>query len=173
MPVIKANRVGVAWNWYVTNKSLPMSSSVVGYGQGISLGGPTSQVGDDSYGIRHMQQAVTRSFVEGSPNTPSLCLQHVGMWRFRWVVKPGQRQVVVRTKQVKSYTGQRPTMTVKANTNVGLNSDLVATAPASSDWTLIGPIIFTSTGTDALWVELRNNLLMDDAAAFFDHIIIT
>ena len=130
--------------------------------------------GDDAYGVRHLQTSVTRSYVEGSPNTPCLQLSTVGMWRFQWVVKPGQRQVLVRTKQVKTYgTGSAPTMTVKANQNIGLNVDLGATASISSDWTLIGPIVFTSTGTGATWVELRNNVLLDDAPAYFDHIIVT
>lgn len=173
MPLIKANIAGRINNFY-WSKSLPISSSVTGYMKGISLGGPTSQNGDDSYGVRHLQTAVTRSMSEGSPNSPCLQLTTNGMWRFRWVVKPGRRQIVVRVKQVNTFdSGSRPTMNIKANPNIGLNTDLSTTASVNIDWTLLGPLTFTATGTDATWVELRNNCMLTDSPAFFDHIVVT
>jgi len=172
--IIRANRSGVAFALRATNISLPISSSVTGYLRGISLGGPTSQEGDDGYGARHLQTAITRSYVEGNPSTPCLELTTNGIFRFRWVVKAGLRSVSVLTKQIKIFNAvSRPSITIKANSNIGLNADLTSYAPISSDWITIGPVSFTSTGIDATWVELRNNLMMDNAPAYFDHIVVT
>jgi len=175
MSLVKANLSGVAFRSYINNRTINYGANAeVGFIKGISIGGPTSVDGSDSIGIRHLQTAITRSSVEGSPSSPCLELLYPGMWRFRWIVKPGQRQILVRTKQIRTFsTGSRPTMTVKANSKVGLNTNLTATASISTDWTSIGPITFTSTGTDALWVELRNNLMFTLSPAFFDHITVT
>lgn len=173
MPLVKANLSGRAFSPGGI-PALPQSASVAGWNVGINLGGPTSNVGDDSYGVRNLQYGIRKSLTEGSPNSPCLELTQPTMWRFKWVVKPGQRMISIRTKQTKYVSAtQRPSITVKANTNVGLVADLVAYAPSGTDWVIIGPIIFTATGTDALTVEVRNNLEMTNESAFFDHIIAT
>jgi hypothetical protein len=173
MPLVNATLTGRAWSLgTIDHKSiLPTSSSIPDFFQGICLGGPTSIKGDDSY-IRHLQYGITKSLSEGNPGTPSLQLVQASMWKFRWVVKPGFRRVSVRVKQGYIYTGQRPTMTIKANSSVGILSDVVATAAESTDWVTIGPTSFTSTGTDVVFVELRNNLLIEGYPAYFDHIIV-
>lgn len=172
MPIVRGNRtVGVFSQSSIDKKSNPLTSSLPSYVQGISLGGPTSIKGDDNY-IRNLQFGVTKSLAEGTPNTPSLQLTQVGMWKFRWVVKPGQRRISVRTKQIRSFTGMRPTMTIKANTNVGLTSDTVVAAADGLDWVVM-QFVFTATGTDVVFVELRNNLYVEGYPAYFDHIIVT
>lgn len=174
MPLVKANLTGRAWSLgTIDHRSLPpTTSSISNYLQGVSIGGPTSMKGDDSY-IRHLQYGITKSISEGNPSTPSLQLIQVSMWKFRWVVKPGFRRVSVRVKQAYVYSGQRPTMTIKANSTVGLSADVVATASESTDWVTIGPVSFTATGTDVVFVELRNNLLIEGYPAYFDHIVVT
>lgn len=178
MPLVKGNLSGVAWSATVSIVSLPMSSSSNGYLQGISVGGPTTTWGGNGYEILNLNPAITRSYVEGNPSTPCLTILYPSMWRFRWVVKPGQRRISVRVKQTKHHTGSyayetHPTMIIKSNPNVGLNVDLSATSSATPDWTLLGPIVFTATGMDAVWVELHNNAVLDDSPAYFDHIAIS
>lgn len=174
MPLVKANRSGNATFMPKTKAAMPQSASVFGWNKGINLGGPTSNTGDDSYGVRNLQYGVSKNTTQGSPSTPSLEISQPNFWRFPWVVKPGQRTLTIRAKQTKTFSStQRPSLTVKANRNVGLLADLVAYAPTDTDWVVIGPIIFTSTGTDLVWVEVHNNLAMSNASAYFDHIFAT
>lgn len=116
---------------------------------------------------------MSKELTEGSPSSPCIRLDYQSSWRFRWVVKPGQRQISVRVKQVKSFAGQRPTLTVKANSNVGLTTDQTAVAPEGIDWVVIGPVIFTATGTDMVYVEVKNHLQLSDGVLFIDHIVAT
>jgi len=172
MPIAKTNRTTAAYNQgTIERRALNISSSISSWNQGVSIGGPTSIRGDDSY-VRSLQFGVTKSLAEGNPATPVLQLTQVSMWKFRWVVKPGQRRISVRTKQIRYYPGWRPTMTIKANPNVGLNSDAVITANDNVDWVIMQHV-FTATGTDVVFVELRNNLFIDGYPAYFDHIVVT
>jgi hypothetical protein len=180
MPIVKAQLTGKMNPFTINRRSLPVSGSIVGWNLGLSLGGPGSMVGDDTSGIRHMNMTMQKNTTEGSPNSPCLEIGQPGFWRFRWVVKPGQRRIAVRAKQVKAVADPnwRPSMVIKANRNVGLNSDVTVLAPAGMDWVLIGPYVFTATGTDVVYVELHNNLYMNEnplqeSKAFFDHIIVT
>jgi len=173
MPLVKANLTGRMSPFFISASPLSVSASVIGYNKGISLGGPTSVLGDDGYGIRHLVPMLKKNTTEGSSNTPCLELEQPGMWRFRWVVKPGQRKISIRTKQVKTFPNERPSMTLKKNSNVGLDTDVVEYAPEGTDWVTIGPIIFMATGTDVVFVEIRNNLNISYTSAYFDHIIVT
>jgi hypothetical protein len=172
MPIARANRTtGVFSQSSFDRRGLPSTASLPAFVQGVSIGGPTSIKGDDNY-VRSLQFGVTKSIDEGSPNSPSLQLTQVGMWKFRWVVKPGQRRISIRVKQIRSFTGMRPTMTIKANANVGLTSDNVVVAPDGLDWVVM-EFVFTATGTDVVFVELRNNLYIEGYPTYFDHIIVT
>ena len=140
---------------------------------GIHMGGPTSVRGDTSFG-RHMQIGVVKNTTDGNPSSPSLSLLIPGMWRFRWVVKAGTRSISIYAKQNSTGSAFRPSLIVKANPNVGLNNDISGSAPAGSGWQTIGPVSFTSTGTDVVWVELwNNNLNTISQPALFDHIVAT
>jgi hypothetical protein len=140
--------------------------------QGIYLGGPTSQDGAGTFG-RNLQVGATQSLDEGSPSsqTPSLKLDNLGFWRFRWSVAAGSRSVSVNAKQTNS--SQRPSVVVKSNTAVGLNSDISGAAAAGNDWVTIGPVSFTATDVGMVWVELHNNCQTSNCPAYFDHIVTT
>ena len=177
MPIVKSQLTGRISNFFVTNRSLPVSSSVVGFLTGICLGN-NSPNGDDGMGLRSFSPVVTQSFSEGNPTTPCLEITQPGYWRFRWVVKPGQRRISVRVKQIKAFPNMRPTMVIKSNPLVGLNSDAIVTAPDGIDWTVIGPYVFTATNAGVVFVELHNNLAMSESPiveskALFDRIVVT
>lgn len=177
MPLIKAQLTGRISNLFETKRSLPVSSSVVGCLTGICLGN-NSPNGDDGMGLRSFSPSITQSFDAGNPSSPCLEISQPGYWRFRWVVKPGQRRISVRVKQIKAFPNMRPTMVIKSNPLVGLNSDAIVTAPYGIDWTVIGPYVFTATNIGLVFVELHNNLAMSESPvmeskALFDHIIVT
>jgi hypothetical protein len=173
MPIVKGSRSGKAMDMKVTSYGLPMSASMITSTSGINLGGMPTIVGDDSYGVRNYVFGMSKETSEGSPNSPCIRLEFPSFWRFRWVVKPGQRQIAVRVKQAKTFPDQRPKLVVKANANVGLTSDLEAVAPEGTDWVVLGPIIFTATGTDMVYVEVHNRLQISFTPMFFDHIVAT
>jgi hypothetical protein len=151
----------------------PLEPSVLGQTRGIYLQSVGSLDGSDNTGIRILETGLTRSLSEGSPSASSLKLDEPIMWRFRWSVTAGTRTISVRAKQSVTTVSQRPTMTVKANSNIGVNSDLPATASISSDWVTIGPISFLATAAGVVWVELRNNAYYSNTPAYFDHIVVT
>jgi hypothetical protein len=151
----------------------PMSSSVVGFLRGISFGGLSTMYGNDTGGIKDFQVGMKKNTTEGSPATPSLELSIPGMFRFRWSLTVGSRSVSIRVKQADLVATQRPTLVIRANSDVGVNSDLTATAAAGSDWTTIGPITFSATAVGMVWVEVYNNLQVLNTSAYFDHIVVT
>jgi hypothetical protein len=68
----------------------------------------------------------------------------------------------------------RPSMVVKANPAIGLNTDTTGTAAAGAGWIVIGPITVNPTSDGATWVELRNNLeTVTRAYCYWDHIVTT
>jgi hypothetical protein len=138
--------------------------------RGISLFGPMSWAG--GHLGRQLQAGVSRSNSEGNPAPPSLKLAKAGFWRFRWAVKSGTRTVTVYVKQAANTTPY-PSLTVRANTDIGVNSDASGTSPGGAGWVTLGPVAITPTATGAVWVELWNNLALDNSPAFFDHIVVT
>lgn len=156
---------------------------IVGYYQGISFEAPTTLDGAGSFG-RHMQVGVNRENTDGSPSPPSLRLDLPGsFWRFRWVLKTGNRTLTVAAKQNSTGSLYRPSVVIKKNLNIGLVADLSASAANGNDWVTVGPINFTVSGSDVVWVELHNNnqawtMRTNDgvlmyAPAYFDHIVTT
>lgn len=136
------------------------------------MGGPSGPNGEDTSGILNYVYGMSKDTTEGSPSSPCLRLNYPSMFRFRWVVRAGPRRIAIRAKQINMYsTEQRPSLTVKASAEVGLLDDITAFAPNGTDWVTIGPISFTATGMGMVYVEIRNNLLLSDSPAFFDHII--
>jgi len=152
--------------------------AVAGATRGISFGAPTSME-DGNFG-RNMQVGIFKDTVEGSPTQPCLRMDIPGMWRFRWVIRTGARSVSVSAKQ-NSTGSYRPSMIVRKNTACGVLTDMSASAAAGAGWTTIGPITFAGTGSEAVWVELRNNNIgvansngnLVYAPAYFDHIVTT
>jgi len=121
----------------------------------ISIGGPTGP-GNSSLGW-HMQPGVTQSAAEGFPSAPSIALSQPGAWRFRWQVSPGTQTISCYCKQP-ANASPYPTMVVRANADLGLNSDVTGTSPGGTGWVKIGPLTVVVTSPGVLWVELRNNL---------------
>jgi hypothetical protein len=174
MPLVKGSLSGKAFDGKVNTYSTALSGSVLGITKAITLGGPTSTEGNDAFGLRNYIYGMSKETTEGSPNSPCIKLEHAGtFWRFRWVLKPGQRRISIRVKQMTRTGFLRPTLIVKANTTVGLTSDLVAIAPDNDDWTVIGPIILTSTGTDMVYVQVWNNCQSTNCPLYIDRIVAT
>jgi hypothetical protein len=143
----------------------------IGVVQAISIGGPTGSRGS-SLGL-HLQNGVSRSDIEGSPDVPSVRLAQVGFWRFLWVAKsPGRYQIQVNVKQVINLP-PRPSLVIKANPDIGLSADVVGDAPDGADWVTIGPLTVNTTVPGATYIELHNNYAGDYADCFFDHIVET
>lgn len=149
----------------------------VGFLQGLAFGAPTTIDGGGSFG-RHMQVGVNRENNDGTPAAPSLRLDYPGMWRFRWVVKNGNRSISVSARQ--NSTGSfRPSMIVRKNPGIQIFNDISASAPDGAGWVNMGPITFTASGSDVVWVELHNNNhgvmnmegVLLSQPAFFDHIV--
>jgi len=144
----------------------------IGTVKGVQMGmALTSYTGDASLG-KGFQSQISKSMNEGSPSTPCLSINVPGMWRFRWVVKTGARSIYVLAKQNSTGSVNRPSLIVKSNLNVGLQNDISGSAADGNNWISIGPVSFTSTGTDVVWVELwNNNYVTYETPALFDHIV--
>lgn len=165
------NKIGNAYTANVTNNDSDIGQQrSVAFTQGINLGGPIDLY-RSSFG-RSLQVGITQSFTEGNPLVPSLQISYYGMWRFRWVVKTGTRSISINCK-FPSLSTPRPSMNIKANPSIGIPSDIITYAPAGTGWVTIGPVSFVSTGTDVVWVELWNNVIMDNTSpCYFDHIVV-
>lgn len=112
--------------------------------------------------------AGARNNVEGDPSQPCLELFGPGMWRFRWSFASGSRSISISVMQVSDST-PRPTLTVKANPDCGVNADVTGTAGSGVGWVTIGPVNITPTSSGAVWVELRSNYQAPESS-FWDNI---
>lgn len=145
--------------------------AIIGAVKGICIDQCSSYNGDAA--SRHLQVGARQESVDGSPLTPCLALDIPGFWRFRWSVTAGNRTLTVNTKQV-SNSVMRPTVKIKKNSAIGLNADVIGTAPAGAGWVTLGPVSFSVSGTGMVYVELWNNDTMNYAStAYFDHLILT
>lgn len=143
----------------------------IGALKGVYLGGVTSVIGN-SPGGSHLRTGVSKNTTDGHPNPPCLSLDTPTMWRFRWVVKTGTRSIYVSANQNSTGSLNRPSLIVRSNPSIGLNNDISGSAPDGVGWTTIGPVTFSATGTDVVWVELwNNNYAFINTPALFDHII--
>lgn len=147
----------------------------LGYANAVVIGSPTSPRSDGTFG-KSLQIGLVKNTTDGSPfsQTPCLQLDYPGFWRFRWSVRSGTRSVYINAKQTSNgIAEQRPAVIVKANSDVGLLSDVIVAAEEGNDWVTIGPVTFTSTGTGMVWVELHNRCQTSNCPALFDHIVTT
>ena len=97
-----------------------------------------------------------RDNTEGNPAQPSLRMDSRGVFRMRWKVLPGTRTITVSVKQAVNLS-PRPTIVVRANPDIGVNSDVTETAPGGASWVTIGPATVTPSSAGVLAVELRAN----------------
>jgi hypothetical protein len=113
-----------------------------------------------------------RNNIEGNPAQPSIQLTTRGKWRIRWIVEAGARTISVNVKQVINEA-PRPIMTVKANPSIGVNADVVGTAPSGSGWVTIGPVNVNPSAKGALHVEFEARHPGQTVPTFFDSIGVT
>jgi hypothetical protein len=110
---------------------------------------------------------------DGSPAVPCLGLKYPGTYSFAWGVEAGTRMLAVNVKQAGSFSSP-PTMTIKANTALGLNSDVVGTAARSASWVTIGPVTAVAGSNGVFIVQLVSNATAENAApCLWDHIVTT
>jgi hypothetical protein len=88
----------------------------------------------------------------GNP-APSLKLR-AGRWPVRLAVKSGARTVKVDVRQPDA-TAARPVMRIKANSSIGIPSDVTATAGSQTTWQTISATI-NPTADGAFVLELEN-----------------
>ncbi len=117
---------------------------------------------------------LNRDDTVGTATAPSLRIDNPNAFRFRWGLTAESHSIQVSSKQARSVnTSSCPSIVVKANASIGINSDIIAYAPSgSSDWTTIGPLIVAPLIGGGVWVELRNNEYgFKDNPAWFDQLI--
>jgi len=110
-----------------------------------------------------------RDDTEGNP-TSSLRVGGSFSYKFRVAVPAGDRTFAVSAKQPLSGEA-RPMLIVHANPDVGLNSSLVASAPAGSGWVTTDTLSFTATANGGVVVELRNPA--GSRVCWFDNLSLT
>jgi hypothetical protein len=154
VPSVKANKSG--WG----------SIAVL---QGINIGG---QMGPITGNTLPLQALVARSDSQGTPSSPSIVLYGPTYWRFRWTIRVGTQTLRVSCLQAGNES-PRPTMVIKANTDVGLNADVSGSAPSSTGWVVIGPLSVTANATGAVFVEFHNNYIGGYDFCYFDLLIAT
>jgi hypothetical protein len=135
--------------------------------------------GSANYSLAWMLRSVTvgdnyqarggRDDMEGYLNPPSLRIQSRGKWRFRWKLSIGIHNISVRVKQ-EINLDPRPTLTVKANSEIGLLADAVGTAPSGAGWVTIGPVSVAITTAGATWVELAANYEAQNINSYWDYL---
>jgi len=113
-----------------------------------------------------------RDNVEGNPAQPSLKMERLGKFRFRWIVTSGARTISVNVKQAINLT-PRPTLVVKANSSIGVNSDVTGTAGSGTGWVTIGPVAINPSSSGAVWVELRANYDGQTCPSYWDNVVVT
>lgn len=158
----------------ITSNTIPEMGGSMQYNKGISFFGPTSVRSDGTFGLS-MMSGITRSYAEGSPSVPCLEIYEPTFWRFKWSVGGGNRTISVKCKQASnSVSASRPSLIVKANPSIGVNSDVSGSAPSSTGWVTIGPVSITPTASGSVNVELWNNSnTVTQDPAYFDHIAVT
>ncbi len=109
----------------------------------------------DAGGVRMF--AGQKSTADGNPAQPSLEMTWGGTFRFRWSVKSGTRTLAIDVKNVLGIQPY-PTLTVKADPSLGVNSDVVGTATSGTGWQTIGPITVSPSSDGVLWVELHSDI---------------
>lgn len=126
---------------------------------GMNLGGTLM------YGL-----GISKELVEGDP-APSLLMQYPATMRFRWAVLDILNSVQVDVKQA-SNVSPRPTLTIKANPEIGVNADVVGTAASGTGWVTIGPISATPTSRGVLIIELECPTREEgDDGCFWDNLV--
>lgn len=107
---------------------------------------------------------------DGSPLQPSLRMTKAGMFAFRWPVSAGTRTLQVSVKNALGVTPY-PTLTIKANTEIGVNTDVVGTAIAGTGWQTIGPLTVSPSADGVLLVLFESRVDRQDSDVRWDYLV--
>jgi len=121
--------------------------------------------------LERMIRDAGQDATEGNPQ-PSFYLPVQEAFRFRWTVKAGVRTISVDVKQPLNQS-PRPNLTIAANPALGIDADVSASAPDSTDWVSIGRLSISPTADGAVWVHLANELPGICAPCWFDKVLVT
>lgn len=145
-----------------TRLGLRINSTVKGIKAGLthvrpsgvikSIFNKTSVASTNRSGLRY---GVARSNSQGSPPS-SLQMHWQNTYGFRVGVAPGTTLISIDVRQDVIGT-VRPSVTIRANADVGFTRDVVAYALPIAGWTTIGPIPIIATDFGGVWVEIDNN----------------
>jgi hypothetical protein len=116
---------------------------------------------------------ITEYFTDGSPAAPCMQIAIPNSFRFRWVIHTGVNTIQVNAKQVVNQN-PRPSITVRANSSIGIPNDIIAYAPSGNGWTTTNTITINNTSGNkgAVYVDLANNYGgQSNTPAYFDHIV--
>jgi len=104
---------------------------------------------------------------EGNP-APSFRLRGGGRKMFAMPIAAGARTITAHLKQANSLR-QRPTLTLMANTALGIAANITETAGAGAGWVTV-TINFTATASGVGWVQFMNPDTYFDAFAYIDNL---
>jgi len=142
------------------NTAFLQGQIVVNYFRTVVLGSREAMMGTPSEAIMRCG----RDDTVGNPTPPSQKVGHAFVLKGLYVpVTAGSRQILIDVLQdVDPGTGLRPRMTVKANPDVGLNTDLVVDAAVGVAWqTLTAAFTATGSGAVEVWREKRYQGMAD------------
>lgn len=149
---------------------MPATISTIG---GKAKAGPPGLRWINLGGIFTVTFGAQRNNSEGDPAAPCLALPYPASFRFRLVLQPGNWVVGIYCKQAINLS-PRPTLTVRKNTDIGVNSDVVATAPSGTSWVTLATASFNVTTLGATYCDLSSNTTAENAApCFWDHLTLT
>lgn len=123
-----------------------------------------------------LAMGLTESLTEGNPAAPSMRLDRPHRRRFLWPVASGARTISVDVKYtVDPGVGSRPKLVIRANTDIGVNSDIVTEASSAvNSWQTIGPVSVSPSSQGVLEIELRWDSALENAqVAYWDNVVVT
>jgi hypothetical protein len=97
---------------------------------------------------------LTKSTTEGDAAVPSMWVRGPYRKSFLWPVDAGTRTISVRCKYSPDVASRRPSLVVKANSEIGV-TEQTSSAPSGTGWVTIGPITITPSSDGVVEVELR------------------
>jgi len=109
------------------------------------------------------------NLLTGNPSAPCLQMLWVATFRFRGVFLPGTPTATILCQQA-CNTSPRPQLIIRANPAVGINSDVVGTAPSGTGWVTITAGPFTVSSLGGTYIDLVVNSTAEAALpTLWDH----
>jgi|ERR1041384_116380 hypothetical protein len=129
-------------------------------------------------GIRQeeLHVGISKDDTEGSPGSPCMRMSQIGYWRFRRTLNAGTRAFQINVKQAANQS-PRPSVIIRKNLSMGINSDITIIAPSDTGWVVVGPQTISVTNQGFVWIELHNNYETYPPTApaycYWDHVVVT